>query len=153
MLEFLIFASFIIHAITLTALYMLLKHVNSRNNSHANEMDSVMATYVEQIRQENNQLQAALRTHTPMNETNQEHQLVRTSEPDSSNEEDQPTDDSGEWNEEGISLKSGEDTVETTLESRVLQLHHAGLPIDMIAKQLHCGKTEASLIIQFQHKK
>lgn len=41
------------------------------------------------------------------------------------------------------------DSVESSLEGKVLQLYHQGLSIADIAKKLDCGITEAELIIRF----
>lgn len=44
------------------------------------------------------------------------------------------------------------DTVEASLEAKVLQLHDQGLSITEIARKLHCGKTETELIINLNQK-
>ncbi len=153
MLETILFVSFIIHAVTLSALYMIFKQMKQTNNSDVNKMESMMKSYVEKIQKENDELQAALQMHTPLNEPIKDKRSISLYEHHSPKVEEELVATSDEWSMEEIARQNEEDSVETTLESRVLQLHHAGLPIDMIAKQLHCGKTEASLIIQFQQEK
>src|SRR5690625_6659662 len=45
-----------------------------------------------------------------------------------------------------------DDSIETSLQAKILQLSHQGYDADEIAGKLNCGKTEAALIIKLQEK-
>lgn len=154
MVAFFLYMSFFIHALTLAGLYVVFQHVQKIKNTKPKEIDSMMQSYLEKIQQENKALQAALQDTAPHTETINTKKRVA----DHDHDRDMTTDRSGQhqvntsltWKPESIISSNEDDTLETSLASRVLQLDRAGVNIEDIAKQLHCGTTEVALIIQFQ---
>lgn len=110
-----------------------------------------METYLQEIKEENNRLQALI---------NNSHQLKSSN---TTNKEDnirQPVNQKIEEANNNLNYMNDfsffdnniNDTIEASLEAKVLQLHNEGLSITDIARKLHCGKTEAELIINLNKK-
>lgn len=145
MLIFFIGISFFVHAITLAAIYLMYQHVQRTKSTQTKEIDQLMQSYLGKIQKENDKLQDSLHKSTPLNHSEKkEHTSISNEARHKVYKQNQ------HWNPESLIQTNDKDLMETSLESRVLQLHRTGVPVDDIAKQLHCGKTEASLIIQFQ---
>ncbi|HLR14559.1 MAG TPA: hypothetical protein VK144_01955 [Bacillota bacterium] len=153
MVTFFIVISFCIHALSLAAIYVLYKQGQQPNNKEINEIDQLMHSYVTKIQQENNDLQKALQEKSNLTLEKQDMNEYISSDKNGTTERKEETKEEAEkqWDPATI-IEPTEDTIETSLESRVLQLHRGGMSVNDIAKKLHCGKTEASLIIQFQSK-
>ncbi|MEN1966848.1 hypothetical protein WMZ97_02120 [Lentibacillus sp. N15] len=139
----LLLISFILHIITLTAIYQLVKQINAIKQNSTDDILELMETYLEEIKEENRLLEAKL-THTHAKEYTVQSETENTSGTGML-KEDNPLPD---W----TSDPKITDTFETSLQSRVLQLHEEGLSLDKIASQLHCGKTEVELIIKLHAK-
>lgn len=153
MVTFFIVISFCIHALSLAAIFVLFKQGQQSNSNQMNEINQLMHSYLTKIKQENNDLQEAL--HKQSNLTQEKPDKNESITPDITEltEEKEDTQEVVEEQWDPVSIiEASEDTVETSLESRVLQLYREGMSVDEIAKMLHCGTTEASLIIQFQSK-
>lgn len=153
MLEFVIGISFIIHVVTLTALYMLYQHMKQRSTSQVDDINRMMQAYVAQIKKENEELRDVLESNTRDETVSNEKQASIASTSYYNKQNEPVTDPTAVTDVEETVSETVVDSVETSLESRVLQLHRSGIPVNEIAKQLKCGKTEAALIIQFQEKK
>src|SRR5690625_3265215 len=140
MTSFLLFMSFIIHIVTFLCIYLLFKQIKRKNNSDPNEIIEIFDHYLEEIRLENEQLKNEFKSVS--NRTINENEKVHLqTEPYHVSE-----------GEEEITIpvakRDNDDQMTASLESQVLHLYKQGKQIDEIAKQLNCGKTEASLIIQ-----
>lgn len=142
--------SFLLHMIALLAIYKLLQQIQVLKQQPASEtnIDSKLKHYIEEIKQENQNLQALLQkgaTPDPKQQSNgvlEEKEVVNLQEEPFS-----------ERIKENFSSEDAEDTVEASLEARVLQLYNQGKTIDEIASELECGKTEAEIIIKLHQKK
>lgn len=147
MLVFFISISFFIHALSLAAIYLMYQQVKSIRNSQTNEIDQIMQSYLKQIQIENNNLQESLHKKVDLNDVEQNKQTLSIDDLEESDEQKQYS-----VPESLIQTNNG-DYIEASLECRVLELHRSGVELTDIAKQLHCGETEASLIIKFQKDK
>lgn len=153
MLGFFIIISFFIHALSLAAIYLMYQQLQHSKQQQIKEMDQLMHSYIQQIQQENHELQEVLQKTSNLEQSGQTNQQYVSVAQDDNVTKETNQEQPEEWDTESVMQTSEGDRVETSLESRVLQLHQAGVPINEIAKQLGCGKTEASLIIQFQQEK
>lgn len=153
MLGFFIIISFFIHALSLAAIYVIYQQLQHSKQDQIKEMDQLMHSYIQQIQQENNELQEVLQKKSNLEQSGQANQQYVSVAQDNYVTKETNQEQTEEWDTAPIIPTSEGDSVETSLESHVLQLHQDGVPINEIAKQLNCGKTEVSLIIQFQKGK
>lgn len=174
----LIMVSFLLHVITLSAIYMLFKEVQKlKSTTYIEDIDELMTTYLDEFREENVRLENRL--------VNQERKSVNKApefeaDPDENKnieadqsvhspksvESKQPSGFAKVlYNEEkrqepdnetfDIPLEAGEekeDTYIASLQSRILQLAEQGMSPAAIAKRLDCGATEVELVIKM-HKR
>ncbi|MEK3908347.1 DUF6115 domain-containing protein [Oceanobacillus sp. FSL W7-1309] len=139
MVSFLIIISFLLHFITFIAIYMFFKQLQNVKTQDLNEVIALFDTYLQEVKAENNRLQQLLEDRNKKtDQTHTKQEEPETEEYEKSHDIPIP-DDVG-------------DTVVASLESRVLQLHNRGVPVDEIAKELNCGKTEAEIIIKLHEK-
>lgn len=146
MVPFLLIISFLLHIITLFALFQFLKQQQSSKQSDSQDVMEVLEVYLNEIREENSRLEHLL--------AQQKGQVEKDSSIDEQAEK--KTDhilSSSEVNQLDALLKNAShDQVNASLESKVLQLHAKGNKVEEIAKQLNCGKTEVELIIKLYQK-
>lgn len=141
--------SFLLHMIALLAIYKLLQqvqHLKQQSISESN-MDSKLKQYIEEIKQENRSLEAYMykgRTIQKQQDDYIHEEETKIVDPQTVQQDDQSKEDY--WSEDA------EDTVEASLDARVLQLYNQGKSIDEIASELKCGKTEAEIIIKLHQK-
>lgn len=151
----LLMISFILHLITLAAIFQLLKKVQQMENmSNSDELTAALERSLEEIKAENDRLQTLM--------TNQKvYSREQVKQDDQDNTIDEPADEKVPTNEtqpvekEDVDYLIGDAPgykVEASLESRVMQLYAKGLTIEEIAKTLDCGKTEAELITRLYNK-
>jgi len=151
LISFLFITSFLIHIITIYALVQFYFKYESLKKTESRETIELMETYLQEIKEENNRLQALI---------NNSHQLKSSN---TTNKEDnirQPVNQKIEEANNNLNYMNDfsffdnniNDTIEASLEAKVLQLHNEGLSITDIARKLHCGKTEAELIINLNKK-
>ncbi|WP_156289089.1 DUF6115 domain-containing protein [Oceanobacillus salinisoli] len=148
MVSFLLIISFLLHILTLYAIFVLFKQVNSQQRADTTEITELFESYLEEIKEENSRLQKELQKKNssevlPFN--NKKEGMAdepANQEPTKQEPDLEPIIEVGDMN----------DAVEASLEAKVLQLHHQGLSITEIAKRLNCGKTEAELIIRLHQK-
>lgn len=152
MTSFLLLASFLLHMVTLTIIYQLVKQIKAlRQNNHMGT-EELMEMYLQEIKEENRMLEANL------DDTNNKHisgQNQKEKTAIKQNKETQTpnmlTDDA--FIPSPLDPETGlGDTFETSQQSRILQLHDQGLSIEEIASQLHCGRTEVDLVIKLHPK-
>jgi len=145
--------SFLLHGISILAIYLLLK---DRQNANGNKQaENVLKETLEEIREENRMLQSLLQEDKqpgkhPIRHDGMERPPFTPSEGQKESDvlpekEIQPIED--------FQTAAYQDEVETSLEAKILQLHTNGETIDDIAKKLNCGKTEAEIIIKMHQKK
>ncbi len=165
--EFLLMFSLMLHGVTFIVviyLYRQLKdqpHVDELEKT-VREVEDVFASYLLELKNENERLMNILKE-------NGKNVKVETSEPPPLNKFAEPTKTKEKRENENKQIENSpvetglgdsyqpenipvDETVELTLESRVLHLYKNGKTIEEIAKQLNKGKTEIELIIKFHLK-
>jgi len=141
MVSFLLIISFILHIVTIVAIYSLFQQLQTAKNQDTQDIMDIMEVYLQEIKEENNRLQSELQQEQ---EYIQEKTNVVKQQEQSNMQE--------EINAIVYPKKELGDTIEASLESRVLQLHAEGLAVNDIARKLDCGKTEAEIIIKLYEK-
>lgn len=145
--------SFLLHGISILAIYLLLK---DRQNAEGNKQtEKILKETLAEIQRENRTLQSLLaEKKQPDKKPFKNEELKPESlKPQTGNKE-KETQAEMELPDFEISQSAAyQDEVETSLEAKVLQLHTNGETIDDIAKKLNCGKTEAEIIIKMYQKK
>ncbi|RKQ37508.1 DUF6115 domain-containing protein [Oceanobacillus halophilus] len=145
MVSFLLIISFLLHIITLYAVFFLYKQHQTNKQNDVREITKIFEEFIQEIQEENLRLQKEI----------QKGQKVDIAEPHDTkeNELDMNTKyKSMPLHEPYLKVDDMEDSIEASLEAKVLQLYHEGKSVTEIAKKLNCGKTEADLIIRL-HKK
>lgn len=160
MTSLLLIISFLFHLIAFAAIFQLLKKVQRlENRANPEAFQAIMEHALEEIKEENDRLQRMIPVYkgnevkieqtkdsqTTANQATDEPQTPIS--PIQTNKDEHP-----QTGIERLLNDEQEDKVEASLESRVLQLHSQGVPVEDIAKTLDCGKTEAELIIKFYEK-
>ncbi|WP_337020083.1 DUF6115 domain-containing protein [Oceanobacillus massiliensis] len=145
MVSFLLIISFLLHLVAIAAIYKLFQQLHTFKTQDSAEIEALFDKYLQEIKRENSRLQEELQqeknTQRPVKSEPAAADPADKSEADSDIEPDfLPAD---------IEYT---DTMEASLESRVLQLHQEGLPIGEIARKLNCGKTEAEIIVKMHQK-
>ena len=151
MTSMLLIISFLLHIITLFAVYQLFKELQSSKRNQGTDIENLFAVYLEEFKEENRKLQDALKQpgeRSPVQKDAPQpavpfEQILKTAEQAAS-----PADVLDEQDESAI--KQVEDQFEASLQSQILLLHKQGKNIEEIARQLGCGKTEAELVIKMQ---
>lgn len=145
MTSFLFIVSFLLHIISIVAIYALSKQLSMNKSNDSSEFISLMENYLEEIKEENRRLQKELANIQP---------TAKNVDPPI-NVEDEPSLIVEEHEEIPISVPGSDtvkDEVEVSQHSRILQFYKEGLNAEEIARKLGCGKTEVELIIKFQEK-
>ncbi|MCF3942406.1 DUF2802 domain-containing protein [Oceanobacillus alkalisoli] len=146
----LLMISFILHLITLAAIFQLLKKVQQMENmSNSNELTAALERSLEEIKAENDRLQTLMTNQKQVKKDDQDNTI------DEPADEKVPTNETQPVEKEDVDHLIGDAPgykVEASLESRVMQLYAKGLTIEEIAKTLDCGKTEAELITRLYNK-
>jgi len=157
MVSFLLIISFLLHIITLVAIFQLVKQQANQKDSSSQEVAELFEVYLKEMREENNRLEKLLETqishsgHITGNEIE-----LKEMKANEKLKSDTDTDSviGHETKDLDALLKNfPQDDINASLESRVLQLHANGKSIEKIAKTLNCGKTEAELIIKLYQKR
>lgn len=148
MTTFLLMISFLLHLLALIAIYQLFKQIQAykqaKTTEDTEEITNLLETYLEEFKEENNRLQVELTksraSSTPetSNCTTSSLEEIKQTSIDSIYEE--------------VPYFDTDDSIETSLQAKILQLSHQGYDAETIAGKLHCGKTEAALIIKLQEK-
>ncbi len=153
MVSLLLIISFLLHIIALFAIFQLFKQLQSeKKQANAQEVMEIFEVYLDEIRQENNELKNLLmqdQTAEEETETEKIEMNKETTEKRQMQEDNQVSEQSGI---DSLLDQSPGYQVGASLESRVLQLHSTGKSVEEIAKTLNCGKTEAELIIKLYQK-
>lgn len=139
MVTFIFAISFILHIITIFAIYLLFKQNQQLKHENIHDTTALLESYLAEIKDENNRLQAELAVSSSNHETDEASGVTKHHASEETLINDDP-----------FSLRDVEQTdhVEASLQAKVLQLHDQGFTETEIAKKLNCGKTEAALIIK-----
>ncbi len=152
MVSFLLIISFLLHLITLAAIFQLVKKIQaSESDTASDEIVQALERSLAEIKEENNRLQALLDHKEPLIDKKKNESKIKKE----STSEKQMVSVKNEKTNGDIDRLLGTDAgykVEASLESRVLQLYAAGKNVEEIAKTLNCGKTEAELIIKLYNQ-
>ncbi|WP_085992393.1 DUF6115 domain-containing protein [Oceanobacillus senegalensis] len=148
MISFLLIISFLLHLITIYAIFILLKKVQNKNLEEVEVIRGLFEKYLQAIKAENNRLQVELKNNPTSNKELVGKNRMNENETDPYFAQPIKTKET----EPIINVDHIDDTIESSLDARVLQLYDKGLGVTEIAKTLECGKTEVELIIEL-HKK
>lgn len=146
--------SFLLHGISILAIYLLLK--DKQNAGGNGQTESILKETLEEIREENRRLQGLLeesdqRREMPFNQKEERKQAPLVSAEKNTDSPVTEAHETADGNDYQTAVY--QDEVETSLEAKILQLHANGETTDSIAKKLNCGKTEAEIIIKLHQKK
>ncbi|WP_106497599.1 DUF6115 domain-containing protein [Lentibacillus sp. Marseille-P4043] len=149
MTAFIFLISFLLHVITLAAIYQLLKQIKQLKQQKQNNTSEVMElfdTYLQEIKEENRMLEARLGNNDRKDLGEAQQATMRKNTPDPINQM--------EYADTTPDLPEAEadDSFETSLQARILQLYDQGYSHEEIASKLNCGKTEAELVIKLHGK-
>jgi hypothetical protein len=146
MTSFLLIISFLLHIISITAIFALSKQLMAtKPNDDIREIVNLMESYLEDIKHENIALQQELSKTQSTNHVNpktEENMVPPTINDIENTDNSLPILDEQQVN----------DQVEVSLQSRILKLYQEGTSMEEIARKLGCGKTEVELIIKFHEK-
>ncbi|MDY0408185.1 DUF6115 domain-containing protein [Virgibacillus soli] len=142
MTGFLLTISFILHAISLFAIYVLVKRGSIVEKTPSKEeIIQLFDQYLAEIKEENQKLQQNIQ----YKENVRKHPSFTQSKTSV-----RPTEEITFQDE--LPIEENVDEIETSLQAKVLQLYNQGKTIEEIASKLGCGKTEADLIVKFNKK-
>lgn len=150
---FLLLVSFLLHIVTITAIYQLVKQIKGLKQNNTADIAELMEVYLQEIKEENRMLETKLGNTNGTGEPNQKQDKkmdVKQTAEDQAPEK-QPTDNTLAPLPLTPEAEAG-DSFETSSQARILQLHDQGLSNEKIASQLHCGKTEVELVIKMHAK-
>lgn len=147
MVTFLLMISFLLHLLGLIAIYQLFQQIQTykqaKTTDNSEEVAALFEAYLEDIKAENNRLQKEII----------EKQILSTAETSNMIA---PIMEDKHTATDSISEETPyfdiNDSIETSLQAKILQLSHQGYNAEAIAKRLNCGKTEAALMIKLQKK-
>ncbi|MFD2044130.1 DUF6115 domain-containing protein [Ornithinibacillus salinisoli] len=145
MTSFLLIISFLLHIITLSGVYFLLKQVQSLKDNNHTDLPELLETYLEEIKTENERLQHEISTSSPIKSVSQkveelsDHEKINVVETDDFEQNSEYTPEN---------METMNDEVQASLQARILQLHQKGYSNEKIARNLNCGKTEVELTIK-----
>lgn len=146
MLSFVLIISFLLHIILLVAVYYLFQQIQLLKQDKTKELTDLFETYLKEIRSENRRLESEIDISTISKERNEKlTNDMDITEKDITN--------FGENDKADLKIDAIHDQFETSIDAKILQLHHQGMEVTEIAQTLNCGKTEAALIINLDHKK
>lgn len=116
------------------------KQLQILKQEDSSDVIELFETYLQEIKDENNRLQVELSGKTPQvkTESSQPREYI----------EKQTTSENEKMNNYKPPENQIDDSVEASLQARILQLYNKGLQETEIAKKLNCGKTEVALIIR-----
>ncbi|RDW19507.1 hypothetical protein CWR48_07240 [Oceanobacillus arenosus] len=153
MQSLLLIISFLLHIAALYAIYRLYQQVQSFKKEDTTEVMELFETYLLEIKEENNRLQEELNSSSSSNNTSWKSHAVSE---DKMNHDPVPQKEVSQEPQDTIDTpiidEKVHDVMETSLEAKILQLHHQGMSIMEIAQQLNRGKTEVELFIKMYKK-
>ncbi|MBT2216647.1 hypothetical protein KK120_12535 [Virgibacillus dakarensis] len=138
MIGFLFFISFLLHITALIAIYQLVKQNKAAKQTNMDEIIGLFETYLAEIKEENRLLETKLGDNDTMESKEEKKQAEAPVAPV----------EKGSNKLNDFFVPEVKDSLETSLQARVLKLHDQGVSHEEIASRLNCGKTEAALIIK-----
>ena len=147
MTSFLFIISFLLHIVSITAIYALSKQLVAVKSNNTSEIVELMESYLEEIKLENQILQEELSKTQARSKT--EHIIFKNEKNTETPSIKKDIDDSFQI---PVLEEQAHDEIEVSLQSRILKLYGEGIPVEEIARKLGCGKTEVELIIKFHEK-
>jgi DNA-binding NarL/FixJ family response regulator len=144
MTSFLFIVSFLLHILSIIAIYALSKQLSMNKSSDSSEIVSLMEKYLEEIKIENDRLQQ---------EVSKTKRVIRY-DPNVDNELTAPSlkGNLSEAHQTPYQDENIKDDIEVSLQSRILKLYEEGFAAEEIARKLGCGRTEVDLLIKFREK-
>jgi len=145
MTSFLLLLSFLIHLLLIIIIYHLHEKIKKSKLEQSEQLEEMLASFMDEIREENMKLEQKLREEKVRRN-------VTYHRPTTSSTTNIESNVAFQKNKDALSLRHSpsqeEDKVETSLESKVLQLQGEGKTVEEIAKQLNRGKTEVDLLLK-----
>lgn len=158
MTSLLFLISFVLHIISITAIFLLFQQIQATKQNQKDQLESLLKSFVEDIREENERLQKSLQSNLssqqsePNRNVNTQHTHTNKTDRSVSNRLVQNVKAEHITNKL-VQAENREDQIETSVESKILQLHEQGLSHEEIAKKMNRGKTEVELFLKMmQHK-
>ncbi|RDW17812.1 DUF6115 domain-containing protein [Oceanobacillus chungangensis] len=151
MQSLLLIISFLIHIVALYAIYRLSQQLQSFKKADTAEITELFELYLQEIKEENNRLQDKISSKTPPHIKPEKTQVVSNNLKNDNHQKEINVEPTAKYAAPFIDAKV-DDLIETSLEARILQLHHQGMSITEIAQKLDRGKTEVELFIKLHQK-
>jgi len=149
MTSFLLIISFLLHIILLIVVYQLYQQIQLIKKETNEDIEIVLMEFLEEIKKENNQLKQTI-------SIEKQQQTVQASSPESQHIEKKPKKPSIEQASSPMPLDAllnkQADVVEQSEESIIIAKYEQGYSIEQIAKDLHRGKTEVTLLLKMYDK-
>ncbi|WP_047984857.1 DUF6115 domain-containing protein [Ornithinibacillus californiensis] len=144
MTSFLFTISFLLHILSIIAIYALSKQLLMNKSNDSSEIVSLMEDYLEEIKLENDRLQQEVFKNKQVARHEPSADMELTTHTVKGNLPETPQ---TLYQDEQI-----QDDIVVSLQSRILKLYEEGLAAEEIARKLGCGRTEVDLLIKFREK-
>lgn len=152
MVSLLLIISFILHVVTLLAVYQLFQQLEKTKQDKNDELETMLLDFMQEIKAENEQLleiskqkmTSATTNNAPF--TNEKKVNQPTSEPFQQTEQENDAFDISSL------VEQYDEVTELSEEGKVLQLQEKGFSTEDIARKLNRGKTEIELILKLQQQ-
>lgn len=152
MVSLLLIISFILHAVTLLAVYQLFQQLEKTKQDKNDELETMLLDFMQEIKAENEQLieiskqKMTSATTTNASFINEKKVNQPTSEPFQQTEQENDAFDISSL------VEQYDEVTELSEEGKVLQLQEKGFSTEDIARKLNRGKTEIELILKLQQQ-
>lgn len=140
MATLLLFISFLLHIILLSAVYYLYKQLQQVKEDRDPHLETLMSEFLQEIKAENDRLELQLNEQT----SSRQHFPKKEQFPEAIEEKPLSA---------PLYEKNEKDSVKTSLEGQILHLYEQGCKAEEIAKKLNRGKTEVELILKMKENK
>jgi hypothetical protein len=144
MTSFLFIVSFLLHIVSIIAIYALTKQLSMNKSNDSSEIVGLMENYLEEIKLENNRLQQEV---SKTKRVTRDAPSVDKEWTTPTIKENLPKSPQTLYQDDHI-----QDDIEVSLQSRILKLYEEGLDAEEIARMLGCGRTEVDLLLKFREK-
>lgn len=132
----------LLHIVAFWLIFTLKNKLEQIKITNPNDIIQLLEHYLAEIKEENKQLRDELDNNISSIEENKDtiHQDLNKRERNQAIEDKE------------LAIEK-DDLMETSMEAKILHLHHQKFSPAEIARKLNCGKTEVELIIKFHDKK
>lgn len=143
--------SFLINIILLAAVFYLFKEIQALKENQPTHITAVFEKYLEEIREENDRLQANLSSSPIQMPTKKphRHQDILQKEVKTQSDLKSKSEVDSSFMPESVQAK---DIAETSHQARILQMYEKGLTSEEISRSLNCGHTEVELTLKLYRK-